>query len=683
MLISLALSTATALHKDTRKKAEPRLAARKKAGEFTRISRKAFIALDKGAQLRYLKQFPQSSHRFLLNGADTAQPDAPIKEVGVVRNPGKNKSVTPPVKEKPKKPAKHFVKPISREDFDALTPDRQARYKEEHTKFSRKHFTEKKRNITQKPDTGVTEHPDPNATSDDKKQRVALEEQALNQSRIELKQDLKHDITPTSVRAASKVTQQDLQNGAAGLAQNKTDNVRRIMDDLDERTSFTPITTDDLDKIQSNSAKILKDTESHFTDDEKKAVKELTKKAKLGLNRFTQEEVALLEKIKKNKEDPPEPLLDQDGEELPEVQPTPQSRRARRRSLREYNDETPPSDPRNPSRRRRTRRSQNDPAPQDTPDDAAGGVDDFTNDADDSTPSRRGFIRQSADEVTDWEKSAFWRRDWAAMKKIMAGEQVFPDGRPGRGKGKGRRAGSRPGSFGSSNLMVLGTMVAKYALIGLGIVGLAAGAAPVALHVMMKLKESWGSLDISPDENAPPEERRGGSWGAFGSASKEMTDVESFSMFYDLITDQLLHTSADELHEDVASQFPKFLALSSSVNKVSFRCKPNERALPISAKSYWDIYYGDALAGRMETNSKSASKLWTSVLYENAFSHLHYPHLDHEEAALSGLDSPFVLIDEGDERENDMELHNPTPMPLNDARVWVKRVISEKYGVLS
>jgi hypothetical protein len=663
MLISLSLSTASALHKDARKPAESRLAARKKSGEFTRISRKAFIALDKRSQLRYLKQYPQSSHRFLLNkqGAEAAPNEEPIKEVGVVRERSKNKAA--PAKEKVAKPTKHFTKPISREDFDLLSPERQARYKDEHIKFSRKHFTEKKRNITQKPDTGVTQVPGPNATSEDKKQRVVMEEQALKQSRLELKQDLKHGITPTSVRAASKITQQDLHDAAVSLAQNKSDNVRRIIDDLDERTSFSTVTTDDLDKIQSNSAKILKDTNSHFTDDEKKAVKELTKKAKLGLNRFTQEEVELLEKIKKNKEDAPEPILDQDGEE---VAPTP-SRRARRRAADSRADTSAPV-----GRRRKTRQSQQE----------QGDVSADGSESAEPPRSRKGFVRQSADEITTWEKSAFWRRDWAAMKKILAGEQVFPDGKPGSGKGKGRKAGSRPGSFSSSNLMVLGTIIAKYAVIVTAMWALSMGAAPAALHVMLKLKESWGSLDISPDENVP-EEHRSGSWGAFGSASKDMTDEEAVSVFYDLITDQLLHTNADELHEDIASLFPKFVANASASGRVTFRCKPNERALPISAKSYWDIYYNDALAGRMETNSKSDSKLWTSVLYENGFNPLHYPHLEYEEASLSQTDEPFVLIDEGDERENDMELHNPTPMPLNDARAWIKRVVAEKYGIVS
>ena len=289
-------------------------------------------------------------------------------------------------------------------------------------------------------------------------------------------------------------------------------------------------------------------------------------------------------------------------------------------------------------------------------------VDEDSDEGEGKPEERQGFMRRAWQEAKDWEANSFWRKDAAALMKIYRGEDVDPSGK--------------------SNLMVLGTMVAKYALIGAGVAALAVGAGPAAIHMMNHLRESWGDLNIDSSVLRNGGGGKGGGWGAFGS-SDELNEIEAIEILYDGLVEQLEYIDLDEMKEETAKSFGKFVSTASDgAGRISYRCLPEERALPIEQKTRWDVFYNGDPIGKIYVdpsikNGKPTLRSWRTVIYENGFNSLEFPQVDDDdEETLMVIEEPYVLVDEDLEVDNDLELHNPVLMSLVEARQWIRSIVN-------
>lgn len=109
--------------------------------------------------------------------------------------------------------------------------------------------------------------------------------------------------------------------------------------------------------------------------------------------------------------------------------------------------------------------------------------------------------------------------------------------------------------------------------------------------------------------------------------------------------------------------------------RISYRCLPEERGVPISQKSFWKIYRGDKEIGciKSDENAKLIApnlRVWEPVIYESEFDPMEFPHSDDAE----GMKEPYVCTNDDEECEHQLELHPNSKMTLNESRTWVRNI---------
>lgn len=218
----------------------------KKKGGAPRLDRKmsaeSFKKLSRKGKETYLKNFPKSSHRFLVGNMRKENQDAKETRKGQrskkLEEIPKNKRKNGVIVDRDGRPVdgdddsdtsnndktdNQFARRISKEEFDHLDPKSQQVYLQEHGAFSKKkHFAAKKPNIVdrQKRKNGATVHDgseSPRSVRERQREKAKQEEQ----DRKEIKASLKHGVTKESVSSAKKVTQDDAAKAAGAIESNR------------------------------------------------------------------------------------------------------------------------------------------------------------------------------------------------------------------------------------------------------------------------------------------------------------------------------------------------------------------------------------------------------------------------------------------------------------------------------
>lgn len=118
------------------------------------------------------------------------------------------------------------------------------------------------------------------------------------------------------------------------------------------------------------------------------------------------------------------------------------------------------------------------------------------------------------------------------------------------------------------------------------------------------------------------------------------------------------------------------------MSRISYRCLPEERKLPIAERTQWDVYVGGRCVGciRALKNGKRKShaiRVWSPTIYEGFFSPFEFPHADEDDDP-DELSEPYVLTNDEPEIEHQLELHHPTLMTMHEARQWVRSIVNQE-----
>jgi len=237
----------------------------------------------------------------------------------------------------------------------------------------------------------------------------------------------------------------------------------------------------------------------------------------------------------------------------------------------------------------------------------------------------------------------FFVRDMEAVGKIFNGEKVEKGGR--------------------SNLIVAMSILGRYAMIAGGVALVSMGAAPLALHIAKEIYDNWdtfqGAASNDDDEDLHPDE-----------AYRKNVD-----RVYDAYTDYLFHLDVDELHNTVGKT--KFVSTSSETrSKISYRSVPEERDVPIAARTRWNVFLGKQHVGEIyadedDSDARQSVRIWRAYVI-TGFNPMEFPHADSIDPKIK---EPFVLTNDKPEVEHNLELHSPTLMTLPEARSWVCSII--------
>ena len=224
----------------------------KKAGKAktagSRISAKAFQKLSTAEKKGYLKQFPRSSHwQFMPKSLPAAPADKNASKKPKASDDSKKaKKGADDVKALPAPEGKTLARPRKPRSKELVDAD--ARNKKDLAEITttRKHHVAKKPNFTkliQNAD-GVyaVDGRESNAESTG---RLRAERRAVNSSRDEARQSVRHNLTKESVGAARKVTGDDM----ARAADNLDENADEVIEQIHEENGDKPFWKRDLEAM--------------------------------------------------------------------------------------------------------------------------------------------------------------------------------------------------------------------------------------------------------------------------------------------------------------------------------------------------------------------------------------------------------------------------------------------------
>lgn len=117
------------------------------------------------------------------------------------------------------------------------------------------------------------------------------------------------------------------------------------------------------------------------------------------------------------------------------------------------------------------------------------------------------------------------------------------------------------------------------------------------------------------------------------------------------------------------------------MSRISYRCLPEERKLPAAEKSQWGVFCDKKCVGhiKIDDDAKIRShnlRVWRPVLYESSFNPIEFPHLDGLDE-VEDVNEPYVLTNDDDEAEHQLELHHPSLMTMHEARTWLRSLIKQ------
>lgn len=117
------------------------------------------------------------------------------------------------------------------------------------------------------------------------------------------------------------------------------------------------------------------------------------------------------------------------------------------------------------------------------------------------------------------------------------------------------------------------------------------------------------------------------------------------------------------------------------MSRISYRCLPEERNKPISERTHWDVYYGQSKIGSISTDSADISidrshsvRIWKARL-TGGFNAFEFPHVDGEDDI---KDEPFVITNDDEKIDHNLELIHPSYMTMNEARKFIQGVFNNK-----
>ena len=115
------------------------------------------------------------------------------------------------------------------------------------------------------------------------------------------------------------------------------------------------------------------------------------------------------------------------------------------------------------------------------------------------------------------------------------------------------------------------------------------------------------------------------------------------------------------------------------MSRISYRCLPDERQVPIAEKTQWDVYNDKRCVGCIKAidTAKIRShnlRIWQPVLYEESFNPIEFPHVDVADE-IDNLNEPFVVTNDEQDHEHNLELHHPSLMTMYEARQWIRSIV--------
>ena len=275
-----------------------------------------------------------------------------------------------------------------------------------------------------------------------------------------------------------------------------------------------------------------------------------------------------------------------------------------------------------------------------------------------SKKDRERLDRVSSKKTKKKKNDPFWKKDIKVLKGIMSGEQVEPDGR-------------------SNASLALG-LVARYALIAAGGYALAMGAGPAALEVSKALIEQWNDFSIA-SANAPDGIEDEDEEELSPEDKEDQETKETLGMIYDAVADHIQNMDHDSFVQNISKTFTKFEATAASVSRISYRCLPEERKLPVNQKSQWSVFLGKDCVGRIKADPDAKLRsynlrIWHPIVLEDRFDPFEFPHLDTSNES-TDMNEPFVLTNDEPEEQHNLELHHPSLMTMYEARNFIRNII--------
>lgn len=116
------------------------------------------------------------------------------------------------------------------------------------------------------------------------------------------------------------------------------------------------------------------------------------------------------------------------------------------------------------------------------------------------------------------------------------------------------------------------------------------------------------------------------------------------------------------------------------MSRISYRCLPEERKLPVAEKTQWNVYLGNDCVGCIIADKREAKKershslrVWRAVIY-SGFDPFEFPHADPDDE-LDSVDEPYVMTNDDKEASHNLELHAPSLMTMTEARNWLRSIV--------
>lgn len=111
------------------------------------------------------------------------------------------------------------------------------------------------------------------------------------------------------------------------------------------------------------------------------------------------------------------------------------------------------------------------------------------------------------------------------------------------------------------------------------------------------------------------------------------------------------------------------------MSRISYRCLPEERSIPVNNKTFWKVCRGNSEIGyiRAVPDTKLISpslRIWEPVVFESEFDPLEFPHSD----SAKDMVEPYVCTNDDPELDHQLELHSNSLMSLNEARLWMRTI---------
>lgn len=116
--------------------------------------------------------------------------------------------------------------------------------------------------------------------------------------------------------------------------------------------------------------------------------------------------------------------------------------------------------------------------------------------------------------------------------------------------------------------------------------------------------------------------------------------------------------------------------------RISYRCLPEERSIPIAMRTRWNVYLGDQQVGSIFVVDGVASRvsqnlrIWKAKLYGDVFDPFEFPHMD-EDDDFGRVSEPFVITNDDPDTDHNLELVSPSLMTMAEARTWVRSIFKD------